>query len=339
MINQRFRLVDTQNIRTDFVEEDIQDSNLFVRPLYMAICAADQRYYQGLRPPEIMKKKLPLALIHEAVGEIMYDPKRQCKKGTKVVLIPNCPLEKDKNIKDNYLSSTKFSSSSKDGFMQEIVSINRGNVVTINDLDLKTASLLELTSVGMNAIEAFKNHAHTPTDTLGVWGDGSVGFILALTLKFVFPKSRIVLFGKNEHKLNFFTFVDYIYNIYEYPESLKIDHAFECVGGSKSSNAINQIVDIVNPQGVISLLGVSEYPVDINTRMVLEKGLTLIGNSRSSYVDYVNSVNLFKENTKVPSYLNTIISDELLVKNVPDIHNAFSTDFENEFKTIMKWEI
>lgn len=68
-----------------------------------------------------------------------------------------------------------------------------------------------------------------------------------------------------------------------------VDHAFECVGGIKSEDAIEQIIDHINPEGCISLMGVSEEPVDVNTRMVLEKGLTLLGNSRSGYEDLKSS--------------------------------------------------
>ncbi|SUM34962.1 zinc-binding dehydrogenase [Staphylococcus gallinarum] len=46
------------------------------------------------------------------------------------------------------------------------------------------------------------------------------------------------------------------------------------------------MIDLISPEGSISLLGVSEYGVEINTRMVLEKGLTLFGSSRSGAQDF-----------------------------------------------------
>ena len=55
-----------------------------------------------------------------------------------------------------------------------------------------------------------------------------------------------------------------------------VDHAFECAGGEGSVAAIEQIIDRIN-RGTVSLLGVSENNVPINTRMVLEKGLRLFG--------------------------------------------------------------
>jgi ribitol-5-phosphate 2-dehydrogenase len=50
-----------------------------------------------------------------------------------------------------------------------------------------------------------------------------------------------------------------------------MDHAFECIGGPASGTGINQIIDYIHPEGMISILRVSEEPVPLNTRMVLEK--------------------------------------------------------------------
>ena len=43
------------------------------------------------------------------------------------------------------------------------------------------------------------------------------------------------------------------------------------MGGKGSQQAIEQIINIINPEGSIALLGVSELPIQVNTRMVLEK--------------------------------------------------------------------
>lgn len=49
--------------------------------------------------------------------------------------------------------------------------------------------------------------------------------------------------------------------VWEIPEDLKVDHAIECVGGDASQKAIDQMIDIIQPEGTIALLGVSEYAV------------------------------------------------------------------------------
>lgn len=338
MINEVYRLIAPKQIRTDFVDEIVIDE-VVVKPTFLSICAADQRYYTGSRGKEVMSKKLPMALIHEAVGEVLFDPKGEFENGTQVVMIPNTPVENDKIIKENYLRSSKFRASGFDGFMQDLVLMDRTRIIPFVNIPQRTAVLLELTSVVMNAMEHFKKDSHNRKETIGVWGNGNLGFISALFLKTMYPDSKIVVFGVHGQKMQYFPFVDETYLINEIPEELRIDHAFECVGGGGSEKAINQIIDYINPEGSIVLMGVSEQNPMINTRMVLEKGLTLLGNSRSGYVDFKAAVDLLEENERTREYLDTIISEEIVIRNIEDMHRAFEHDQLNDFKTVMKWEV
>ena len=338
MINQVYRLVEAKQIRTDFVDLELDMESVIVRPTYLSICAADQRYYTGSRGRVVMKEKLPMALIHEAVGEVLYDPKGEYARGTNVVMIPNTPFQNDEIIRDNYLRTTKFRASGFDGFMQNVVKMRRDLIIPFAS-NPRTAVLLELMSVAVNAIETFKVKAHAKRDVIGVWGNGNVGFIVSLLLKKVFPQSQIVVFGVSEEKMAYFSFADATYLINDIPEGVYVDHAFECVGGEASEDAIAQIIDYIRPQGSISLLGVSEQAVNVDTRMVLEKGLTLFGNSRSNFEDFECAVELLDKHSDVREYLSTIISEEIVVKSIADINKAFENDTNNSFKTIMKWEI
>lgn len=338
MINERIKLVAPKRMEIFFEEEKIGEDAIIVRPKYMSICAADQRYYTGSRAKEILDKKLPLSLIHEAVGEVLYDPKNKLKKGDKVVLIPNLPTEKDEVIKENYLRTSKFRSSSYDGFLQSVVVMERDRVIDINNIDFKVAALLEPISICINAIEEFLKNAHKRRNTIGVWGCGTVGYIMCLLLKKYMADSKIILFGTNEEKMKYFSFVDETILINKIPENIKIDHAFECVGGKKSEDAIQQIIDLITPQGVISLLGVSENRIEIETRMVLEKGIKLIGNSRSGYEDFDKAIKIMQDK-KMQDYIDNIIEDVIEVNKVDDIYTAFDTDLNNDFKTVMKWNL
>ena len=338
MINEVYRLIAPKQIRTDFVDEIIVDE-VVVRPTYLSICAADQRYYTGSRGIEIMSQKLPMALIHEGVGEVVLDPKGVFAPGTQVVMIPNTPVEEDEVIKENYLRSSKFRASGFDGFMQSVVLVDRTRIIPFTKIPQRTAVLLELTSVVMNAVEHFTKYSHKRKDTIGIWGNGNLGFISALVLKTMYPDSKIIVFGVQRQKMQFFPFVDETYLINEIPDDLRVDHAFECVGGGGSEKAINQIIDYIQPEGSIALLGVSELNVAINTRMVLEKGLSLLGSSRSGYVDFKKSVEFLEENERAREYLDTIISEEIVIRSIEDMHRAFEHDVLNDFKTVMKWEM
>ena len=338
MINEVVKLIAPKRLEVFFEDENINEDVVVVRPTYLSICAADQRYYQGWRKKEILDKKLPLALIHEAVGEVVHDPKNIFKRGEGVVMIPNTPVDEDDVIKENYRRSSLFRSSSANGFMQNAVYMKRDRIISLKNMKSEVGTLLELASVSINAIDAFEKESHKRRKTIGVWGCGSVGYITTLFLKLYFPDSKIIALGTTNEKLNYFSFADETKLINELDKDFKVDHAFECVGGKKSEAAIEQIIDCINPQGTIALLGVSEEPVAINTRMVLEKGLSLIGNSRSGYDDFEKAVELSQDGY-VQQYLNNIISEMIEVNDVNDIHKAFEHDLSNDFKTVMKWNL
>lgn len=341
MINHIYRLVSPRQFVVTFKNEHLNDDNIVVRPLYLSICAADQRYYTGTRGKEALSKKLPMALIHEAIGQVVYDPKGAFKNGEYVVMVPNIPTEEDSIIAENYLRSSRFRSSGYDGFMQDYVFLNRDRLVSLGEnLNLEVAAFLELITISVHSIKRFNERAHQRKNIIGVWGDGNLGFITALILKHKYPESKIVVFGKTEYKLQHFSFADEVYQIDKLPEDLSIDHGFECVGGRGSQYAINQMIDIINPEGTMSILGVSEDLVEVNTRMVLEKGLTIIGSSRSGRVDFEEAVALLKSTPKLQSYLETLIGEVHEVKTIQDILSAFESDLTSSWgKTIMKWEI
>ncbi len=102
MINQVYQLVAPRQFEVTYNNVDIYSDYVIVRPLYMSICAADQRYYTGSRDENVYCQKLPMSLIHEGVGEVVFDSKGVFNKGTKVIMVPNTPTEKDDVIAENY---------------------------------------------------------------------------------------------------------------------------------------------------------------------------------------------------------------------------------------------
>ena len=86
------------------------------------------------------------------------------------------------------------------------------------------------------------------------------------------------------------------------------------------------------------LMGVSENKVPVNTRDVLEKGLTFIGCSRSGYKDFEKAVELMQDE-KFQMRLKMIIQEKEEVKTIEDIHKIFRKDLNNPFKTVFKWDL
>ena len=340
MINTIYRLTAPRRFEIDFEDISFND-NCIVRPTHLSICNADQRYYQGTRDAKILKQKLPMALIHEGVGEIVYDKSGTFKPKDKVVMIPNIPTEDDEIIAENYRESSKFCASSTDGFMQELVEISPNRLVKLPDnINLNVAAFTEIVSVSVHAITRFEKIAHQRRDTIGIWGDGNLAFITSLFLKKMFPKTKVYVFGINRDKLNDFSFADETFLTTEIPDSLRVDHAFECVGANGSPVAIEQIIKYIKPEGTIAILGVSEYPVPINTRMILEKGLRMFGTSRSGREDFEKTVELYTKHPEIVSFLTHIIGNVVEVNSFADMTKAFELDTRKAFgKTIMHWKL
>ena len=188
MINIVYRLKSPK-----FFEEAIEEIELdgvIVRPTYLSICQADQRYYQGSRPGEVLEKKLPMALTHEGIGQVVYDKTGEFNTGDHVVMIPNTPMGEDV-CRANYSYKSKFRGSGFDGFTSDLVKLDSTRVVKIpDDFNPHVAAFIELMSVAYQGIDKFSNLAITPKDILGVWGDGNLGFITALFLKEKFPPPK-----------------------------------------------------------------------------------------------------------------------------------------------------
>lgn len=341
MINQIYRLVSPRQFEITYKDKSIISNDVVIRPTHLSICAADQRYYTGTRGKEAMRKKLPMALIHEGVGEVVFDPTGKLEIGTMVVMVPNIPTEEDTIIGENYLRTSKFRSSGYDGFMQDYVFLTHDRIVELPaDMDMDVAAFTELVTIAVHAISRFEKKAHPRKNVFGVWGDGNLGFITCLLLKKLYPESKVIIFGKTEYKLNHFSFVDEAIKIDEIPEELTIDHAIECAGGKGSQYAIEQIIDHINPEGMISMLGVSEYPVEINTRMVLEKGLTLLGSSRSGSADFQRTIDIYKSHPEIVNYLSTLVGMTHDVTRLSDATEAFESDLSNSWgKTVIRWMI
>lgn len=342
MLNCVYRLIAPRSIEPVQLEvPTLGTSTVAVRPTHLSICNADMRYYLGARDAEVLARKLPMALIHEGIGRVLRDPSGTFAPGQRVVMLPNNPHEADPFIAENYLRSSEFCGSGFDGFMQECLYLPARRVLALPEgVDDETAAFTEIVSVAMHAVTRFEAIAHARRDCVGVWGDGNLGYIVALILRMRYPSMRIVVVGRNAYKLNDFTFVDDAFTSYDVPAGLAVDHAFECCGGDGAAAAIDQIIDAVQPEGTVSLLGVSENPVPVNTRMVLEKGLRLFGSSRSGRADFEAVVSLYREKPEVLGYLSLLVGDVVPVRAVSDMTRAFEADLRKTMgKTIMEWRV
>lgn len=340
MLNNVYRLVAPRKIEPVMVDVSCAD-RVVVRPTRLSICNADQRYYQGLRDPDVLQHKLPMALVHEAVGEVLADPTGTFRPGDVVVLLPNESHAHNVPFGENYDPAAAFCGSTADGFMQELVVLPPGRVRRVDPgIDVNIAAFTEIVSVAAHAVRRFDAIADAHRRAVGVWGDGTLGFVVALMLKTLWPDVGVCVVGHNAYKLEEFTFADEALLADAVPADLQVDHAFECCGGIGSPEAVDQIIDHIRPEGTVALLGVSENPVPVRTRMVLEKGLRLFGSSRSAADDFAFVLDLYRTHPEILGYLSTMVGTVVPVANISDMGRAFRIDTQKVMgKTIMAWDV
>ncbi len=338
MINTLYKLTSPLNIESFCENIDFDTSEVLVKPEMLSICKADMRYYFGMRDAKVLKQRLPLALIHEACGTVLHDKTGEFKVGDKVILLPNIP-GKDEKYTENYRLDSRFRSSRADGFMQEVVSLPHSQVVRYENIDKECAAITEFISVCAHSLNTFLKTIKREPERIGVWGDGALGYIICAMIKYYLPKVHLTVIGINQTKLGMFVFADERLTIDQISPDMRFDHTFECVGGQPSGNAISQMIDTIMPEGNIMLMGVSEEMVPINTRMVLEKGLTLMGRSRSGRVDFEETVRIMQTNEKFARRMVPLVSEVVKVSSINDIHKAFNESRIVDFKLVMDWRL
>jgi ribitol-5-phosphate 2-dehydrogenase len=242
-----------------------------VRPLVGSICAADLRYYAGKRSPDALRRKLPMALLHEGVGEVVFSPIPDLPPGTRVVIVPNikrcsnpaCLPCTDDRIGENYCPSNAFLSSGEDGLMQSLLELDARNLVAVpTQVPTEIAVMTEVASIGVGAIRRLDHF----TGQACVVGAGPVGYATqVVATELLATEVSLVKHGD------------------PIPAA---DLYFEAAGGTGAESAIRDIIAAAHPGATIVLLGVSEHEVPINTRLVLEKGLRFVGCSRSAPADH-----------------------------------------------------
>lgn len=335
MISKSFKIVEPK--RFDLYIEDIvaSEGEALVKVDCVAICKADLRYYEGNRDRRLLGLKYPMNLLHEATGIVIADKSKTLEIGERVVLVPNIIKEPDKclncvchidNLGENYCPKALFASSNTDGFSKEIINYPINNLIKIpGNLESRIAVFTELISVALASYRRIQLQGH---EVIGVWGDGILGYIMCTVLQELHPNGKVIGIGKHIEKIEKLP-VDKSYLINdENIENENIDIVFECVGGLGAEGAINEAIESINVGGTIVLTGVSENLVPLNTRKVLEKGIMLVGVTRSNTTDFRKAISLF-ESKKFKKNIERLILKELVVENIVDYYDAFEQDLKN----------
>lgn len=300
VFSRTYRLLQPRKLKEVHVKRSFGDGEVVVEPVLASICHADLRYFSGQRRKEALAKKLPMALIHEGIGRVVESRGSRVRPGERVVIVPNLPGCRGMRgrrdfcpacsggIGENYCLHSRFLGSGIDGIAQSRLVLPEECTLRCPDsIPDEILVLAELCSVSYHAISRVDRIREERR--VVVFGDGPVGYLTAAMLHHIFKlgPDRLWVFGAMPDRLEQFTFARRILvSECDFRSVEKAGVAFECAGGQYSKEAVNQAIEVLNPGGVLVLMGVSEEYVPVNTRDVLEKGLKLIGSSRSSARDY-----------------------------------------------------
>ncbi len=251
-----------------------------VRPLLGSICAADLRYYAGRRSPEALRRKLPMALLHEGVGEVVFSPLPELPAGARVVIVPHvkrcddpaCRACADRRVGENHCPRNGFMASGEDGLAQTLLQLDARNVIRIPDeVPTDVAVMTELLSISVGAMRRLGDATR---GDVCVVGGGPLGYATQIIVSEMTGLSALLV-GRDEPVAG-------------------ADLYVEAAGGSGSAVVLRDIITAARPGATIVLLGVSEEPVPIDTRRILEKGLRLVGCSRSMTDDHATVLQLLR---------------------------------------------
>lgn len=303
-VNSRtFRLVKPGEVEEVTIERSVREGEVVVEPTLASICHADLRYYMGQRRPEALQKKLPMALLHEGIGQVVISKSPDLEVGQRVVIVPNipgvllengeseeCSSTSTKEFRDNYSEKNEFLGSGYDGIAQNRLVLPADCVIPIPEsIPDEIAVLSELCTVSYRAVSRVKELLLSPDVKVAVFGDGPVGYLTATLIHHIFGlgSDRLKVFGAIPEKLAHFEFADCsLVQTFDFKGAEKVDIVIECTGGKFSESAINQGIDLLKRGGSLILMGVTEEKVPINTRDILEKGISVFGSSRSSSLDF-----------------------------------------------------
>ncbi len=355
----------TQPFRIEAVERDVRrerPDDVLVRPRWTGVCASDLKLYAGTRERGALSRKLPLALLHEGVAEVVEaGPKGPLRRGTRVVVVPNIPCyiaypdlypSKEKSCLacrpggagENYCLHNLYLSSNTDGMAQTVFRHPAGLVVAVpREVPDRIAALTEpLTTI----VAGCEKAPIRPGARYLVLGNGPLGQMVAIALTAFYhvPPDAITISGHDwERRRSALGLCGTVVNSDDDQAfaALRgtIDVALECVGGNSNGETLARAVDCLRPGGSTILFGPSEKAFLLDTRDVIGKGLVFLGANRSFLPHFITVLERLRDE-RVQKLLQTVLSDEsFFVRSADDLNRALYHAWTKRDgrKTLIAW--
>lgn len=314
---------------------EIPEGYSLLKTLKTGICASDLHYYLGLKSKEKLKERLPLILLHEGLCLDM-------ERGTRVV-----PIAADLNHVDssyvgreNIYPQSKYMGATAKGMAREYLLYPQNLLIPISAfVDDDVATLVEPLSIVLKALKDVQVQYH---QNIAVIGDGGLAYLFALMLHFFnnISPQKVTIYGVHEDKLEKFANYGTTRNIRKSPKLDSADIVFEVVGGNKINDTLDAALQIVNPGGTIGIVGVSDDFPKIDVNKVVNRGIHLVGLTRSTYRDYTTAAELLKMPELHKAIKKFIYPENIIISSVTELKRAFNLakNLPSYGRVVMSWD-
>jgi threonine dehydrogenase-like Zn-dependent dehydrogenase len=321
--------------------------SVLLRPLRIGICASDLKLYSGMRERSALLAKLPIALLHEAVAEVVAvgagaGPVGSLRAGQRVVPSPNIPCTladperfptperacyacRRGGAGENYCLAGRFLSSNADG-MARTAFVHPAACAVPVPTELPE-SLAVLTEPMATILAGLEQAAPPPGGRFLVIGNGAMGILTVVALHALLeagPNDILMTGHRWEARAGA---VEGLATPVEESEagSLRtggIDVVFECVGGEAAPETMALATEALRPGGRGVLFGPSERPFLFDARKMIAKGLTFLGCNRSRIEHFARALELCREPALHPLLERALDAKEFVIRSASDLDDA-----------------
>jgi ribitol-5-phosphate 2-dehydrogenase (NADP+) len=341
-----FRL--THPFRIEAVESSLpapEPGWLLLRPLRLGVCGSDLKLYTGARERSALMQKLPLALLHEGVAEVVATgPGTGFEPGQHVVPSPNvpCTIAHPDRYPDeeracyacrpggagaNYCMDGEFLSSNVDGMAR--TAFLHPAACTIAIPDGASDAVAVLAEPLATVLAGLEHAAAAPDGRFLVIGNGTIGLLTLIALRgqWGVGPDRITVTGRHwdaraDAVDGLATTVDD-----DATDSIadlrgRIDVAFECVGGDSNAGTLALAIDMLRPGGTGIMFGPSEGPLQFDTRKMIAKGLNIVGCNRALTRHFADALCLAARPEIATLLERALAPKEFTVRGASDLDDA-----------------
>lgn len=248
-----------------------------IKTSHAGICGSDLSIYAGVHP----RAEAPLVMGHEFSGTI-EEGHPTLKKGTRVTVNPllRCgECHPCKTGQSHVCENLKLVGIDCDGGFGEYVKAPINCIVPLPDnLPMSLGALIEPFAV---AVHAVRQGEYLPGDNVVVFGAGTIGLCVALTLK-SYGATNVTVVEPNERRLEKAkelgfktlnpTTKELKEKILEATSGVGADFVFDCAG---HPSVVESLTEIVKVRGNIIIVAMYKQPPKVDMREGMFKELSM----------------------------------------------------------------